>query len=96
MDRNILYTIKLNDILYITTDSFERKTIIKTDYRMFKVNKTLLEIVGMLDSRFVQTHRACYINSDRKVMIDKNTKLITFDNNETISLLSDKFKKVVC
>ena len=96
MDRNILYTIKLNDILYITTDSFERKTIIKTDYSEFKVNKTLSEIVNMLDDRFIQTHRACYINSDRKVMIDKNTKTITFDNNETISLLSDKFKKVVC
>lgn len=95
-DRNILYTIRLNDILYVTTDSFERKTIIKTDYTLFKVNKTLSEIVEMLDNRFIQTHRACYINSDRKVMVDKNTRLITFDNNETISLLSDKFKKVVC
>lgn len=95
-DRNISYTIKLNDILYVTTESFERKTIIKTDYSEFKVNKTLSEIVSMLDNRFIQTHRACYINSDRKVMIDKNTKMITFDNNETINLLSDKFKKVVC
>lgn len=95
-DRNISYTIKLNDILYVTTESFERKTIIKTDYSEFKVNKTLSEIVNMLDNRFIQTHRACYINSDRKVMVDKNTKIITFDNNETINLLSDKFKKVVC
>lgn len=94
-DRNTLYTININDILYITKDSFERRTIIKTDYTEFKVSKSLSEIVGMLDDRFVQTHRACYINSDRKVTVDKSTRIITFDNGETIDLLSDKYRKVV-
>ena len=94
-DRNILYTININDILYLTKDSFERKTIIKTDYTEFKVNKTLTEIIEMLDERFVQTHRACYINSDRKVKIDRTSRTITFDNGETIDLLSDKYRKVV-
>ena len=92
-DRNVLYTINTNDIIYITKDSFERKTIIKTDYTEFKVNNTLTEIISMLDSRFIQTHRACYINSDRKVKIDKTKKLISFDNGETIDLLSDTYKK---
>ena len=95
-DRNTLYTININDILYITKDSFERKTIIKTDYTEFKVNKTLVEIVDMLDDRFIQTHRACYINSDRKVTIDRSNKIITFDNGESIDLLSDKYRKEVC
>ena len=94
-DRNILYTININDILYITKDSFERKTIIKTDYTEFKVSKSLSDIVGMLDDRFIQTHRACYINSDRKVTVDKGNRIITFDNGETIDLLSDKYRKEV-
>ena len=93
MDRNILYTININDILYITKDSFERKTIIKTDYSEFRVNKTLADIIAMLDNRFIQTHRACYINSDRKVKIDKTSRTITFDNGEVIDLLSDKYRK---
>jgi len=96
LDRNILYTININDILYITKDSFERKTIIKTDYTEFKVNKTLSEIIEMLDERFIQTHRACYINNDRKIKIDKGNRIITFDNGETIDLLSDKYRKGVC
>ena len=96
MDRNILYTININDILYITKDSFERKTIIKTDYSEFRVNKTLADIIAMLDNRFIQTHRACYINSDRKVKIDKTSRTITFDNGEIIDLLSDKYRKEVC
>lgn len=95
-DRNVLYTININDILYLTKDSFERKTIIKTDYAEFKVNKTLIEMLNMLDDRFIQTHRACYINSDRKVKIDRVNRIITFDNGETIDLLSDKYKKGVC
>jgi len=96
LDRNILYTININDILYLTKDSFERKTIIKTDYTEFKVNKTLSEIIEMLDERFIQTHRACYINNDRKIKIDKGNRIITFDNGETIDLLSDKYRKGVC
>ena len=94
-DRNIVYTINMNDILYLTKESFERKTIIKTDYTEFKVSKTLNELVNMLDNRFIQTHRSCYINSDRKVSIDKTRKTILFDNGESTDLLSDKYRRVL-
>ena len=46
-DRNIIYTINIDDILYLTKESYERKTIIKTDYTEFKVNKTLAEITSV-------------------------------------------------
>ena len=95
-DRNVIYTINIDDILYLTKESFERKTIIKTDYTEFKVSKTLTDLVEMLDDRFIQTHRSCYINQDRKVSVDKAKRIITFDNGETIDLLSDKYRKVVC
>lgn len=92
-DRNTVYTIDINDILYLTKESFERKTIIKTDYAEFKVNKTLADLVDMLDERFIQTHRSCYINTDRKVKIDKTNKIILFDNGESTDLLSNKYRK---
>lgn len=95
-DRNVTYTIDINDILYVTKDSYERKAVIKTDYAEIKINKSLSEIVSMLDDRFIQTHRACYINSDRRVKVDKVNKIITFDNGETVDMLSDKYKKEVC
>lgn len=94
-DRNIVYTINIDDILYLTKESYERKTVIKTDYAEFKVSKTLAELVGMLDNRFVQTHRSCFINEDRKVSIDRTNRIILFDNGETTDLLSDKYKKVI-
>lgn len=95
-DRNVTYTINIDDILYLTKESYERKTIIKTDYTEFKVNNTLTELVKMLDDRFIQTHRSCYINEDRKVSIDKTKKIIYFDNGESTDLLSDKYRKLVC
>lgn len=94
-DRNTIYTLDMNDILYLTKESFERKTIIKTDYAEFKVNNTLTEIVEMLDDRFIQTHRSCYINNDRKSCIDKTKRIIYFDNGESTDLLSDKYRKVL-
>ena len=94
-DRNVTYTINIDDILYLTKESYERKTIIKTDYTEFKVNNTLTELVKMLDDRFIQTHRSCYINDDRKVSIDKTNRIIYFDNGESTDLLSDKYRKVI-
>jgi len=95
-DRNVTYTFNLNDIIYVMKESFERKTIIKTDYGEFKINKSLNDVVNMLDNRFVQTHRACYINSDRKIMVDKVNRIIKFDDGSSTNLLSEKYKKEVC
>lgn len=94
-DRGVSYTIEINDILYVTKDSYERRTVIKTDYAEIKVNQSMQEIMNLLDDRFIQTHRACYINDDRKVKVDRIKKIITFDTGDTIDLLSDKYKKDV-
>ena len=94
-EKNVTYTINLDDIIYITTDNFERKTIIVTTYGEIKTSKTLNYISKLLDDRFIQTHRACFINSDKVSNIDKTNKLITFNNGDTTDLLSDRFKKRV-
>ena len=92
-DRNTIYTIKLDEILYITKESFERKTVIKTDYTEFKVNLPLNEIKEMLDNRFVQTHRSCIINRNRATKIYKQKRTITFDTGEVIDLVSEMYRK---
>lgn len=94
-DANNLYIINIDDILYITKDSFERKTIIMTDYDEFRVNNSLNSIREMLNDDFLQTHRACIINKNRTCRIDYSNKTITFDNNEEIDLLSSKYKREV-
>ena len=93
-ERSTIYTFELNNILYVAKDSFERKTIINTDYGEYRVSKTLKYVVDNLDGRFIQTHRACYINEDRKILVDKKNKIIKFDNGSSIDLISDVYEGV--
>lgn len=90
-----LYTINIDSIIYITKDSYERKTIIVTDSEEFRLNKSLNFIKELLDDNFVQTHRACIINRNRTVKIDFANKLILFDNQNKIDLISNKYRKEV-
>lgn len=94
-ERGVLYTIAMNDILYITRDSVERKCVIKTDYAEIKTYKPLSSVEKLLDNRFIKTHRACFINKERVAKIDKIRKTILFDNGVVVSLLSDKYRKGV-
>lgn len=92
-DYNSLYTIPVKDILYVTRDSIERKSIIHTDYAKYKVTKPLTELKKLSGGNLVQAHRACIVNKQRLSKVDRTNRLITFDNGEVIDLLSDNYKK---
>ena len=91
-EKKVYYRFSLDNILYITRESVERKTIIKTDKNVHSVNISLTKISENLDNRFVQTHRACYINKNRAVEINYKKKVIIFDNGEVVDLLSTNYK----
>ena len=92
-ERGNIYNIAMDDILYITRDSIERKCVIKTTYADIKTYKSLAEMQKLLDERFIKTHRACIIYQDSVAEIDKGKNLILFNNGLSIDLLSDKYKK---
>lgn len=92
-DRGTIYTIPLNDILYVTKESNDRKSIIKTYSSEFKVNLSLKDIVEICDNRLVQTHRSCFVNMESVRVIDKHDNVIFFDNGLSIDMLSSTYKK---
>lgn len=92
-ESGIIYTIAINDVLYITRDSIERKSIIKTVYSEIIVNKSLIELKEFLGDSFIKTHKACYVNIDRVVAIDKPKRIIRFNTGNEIDLLSVKYRK---
>lgn len=92
-DNGINYRLPLNDILYITRDSVDRKCIIVTEYQQFKIGKPLTELSELLNDNFVQTHRACIVNQKRIICYNKAKKLITFDNGMTTDVISTRFDK---
>lgn len=91
-DAGVIYTIALDDILYIIKASMERRCIIKTDYAEFTLNKSLSEIEKSLNYNFVKTHRACVVNKKRVVRFNKTKRLIMFDTGEQIDLVSTRFE----
>ena len=59
---NTTYRIYLDDVNYIIKDTVDRKCIIHTTYNSVSVNKSLNEVMGMLDQRFFMSHRGCIVN----------------------------------
>lgn len=92
-DRGVTYTIPENKILYITRDSVERKTEIKTETKKYKVSQSMSEIVELLDGNFRQTHKSCIVNQKRVEQIGGKKREIIFDTGEVIDLLSDTYRK---
>lgn len=92
-EKSVIYIISLNDILYIKHDNSIRKSIIKTTGNEYSTYKSLVTLIKMLDGRFVRIHRSCIVNFDRINAINKKDKIVTFDNNENIDLLSLKYLK---
>lgn len=92
-DNGIMYSIPVDDILYITRDSIDRKCIIVTDYNEFKVGKNLSELEKMVTDDFVKTHRACLINKKRVTSFNKSKRIVTFDNGMKSDLISTRFDK---
>lgn len=84
------YHIKLQNILYITYDSIERKTLIHTDDKhTFKSNQTLSRTFDQLDKRFCYSQRGCIVNKHR--ILSDNREKITFDTGTSIDSISDMF-----
>lgn len=87
----IIYTLCTKDILYIFRDK-DRKCTIKTTSNEFTVLKTLVQLYDLLDETFAYAHRACIVNLDRIKIYDKKNHIITFDNDETTDLVSNRFR----
>lgn len=93
VEHGVKYSLLLNSILYVTRDTIERKTIIKTDSNEYKVYIPLEKFNVLTKDRLIKTHKSCLVNMNRVEKLDANHNLITFDNGLVIDLLSNKYKK---
>lgn len=89
----ISHRIYLDDILYVTKDTVDRKCIIKTTYSEFAANRTMNQMIEELDGRFFLSHRSCLVNTDKIKKIDWKQNIIYFDQNECIDLLARDKRK---
>lgn len=89
----IFHRVYLDDILYISKDTVDRKCVITTTYEEYAVSKTLNQMLEEIDERFYLSHRSCLVNTDRIKTIDWKQNVIYFEQNKATNLISRDKKK---
>ena len=90
-----LEQIEYDDILFITYDSYKRKSIIITKQSEYKTGVSLKNMKDRVKGSFVYTHKSCIVNTKNIKTIDLKNKLIIFKNDKATDLLSRKYIKDV-
>ena len=91
--RKISLQIFMKDIIYIYSDTVDRKLVLKTTNNEFIVNLSINDILKQLDSRFKQCHRSCIINEDRVTKKNYVEGYFVTDTDETVHMLSKMFRE---
>lgn len=88
-----LHHVKIDNILYVSRDTYQEKTKLVTTDNEYYIRDSLLKVVEKLDTRFYKTHRACFVNIERIHHIDFKENIIYFENDKSTDLLSRNCKK---
>jgi len=90
----ISYRVPANKILYIEKVTGDKKCIIVSeDGKKYEVIATLKELQKKLPLDFYQTHKSCIANTKKIEQVDYIENSITFCNEVTTNLLSERCKK---
>lgn len=92
---NIWYKLPYEEILYIEKEQNKKqcKIICKNDTLITKYSIT--ELVNILNSDFIQTHRSAIVNKNNILKYDNDLNTIHFINEETTSLISRNKKNEI-
>ena len=93
--KGILYNIPQKDIVYIESDSKNKRSVIKTETNEYYIPLTLPKIEKILNENFVKCSRSYIININK--MREYNTKdnIITLNGNLKIYEISRQKKKEI-
>lgn len=88
------YRIPYDDILYIEKIPEDQKCVINTESgEQFVIFSSIKELTQKLGPNFFQTHKSCIVNIEKIKRINYTENTITFINNESVYLLSNRRKK---
>lgn len=88
------YRIPIKDILYIEKVQDNQKcTINLDDGSKYEMISTIIDMKDRLGPSFFQSHKSCLINVEKIKRVNYTENTITFLNDETLYLLSNRNKK---
>ena len=88
------YRIPINKILYIEKIQDNPKyKIVMENGDEYEIISTISKLKEKLGHRFYQSHKSCLVNVEQIKKINYGENTITFNNNKSIYLLSNRHKK---
>lgn len=85
---SVIYRFRMNDILYIMSEKMNHHILIVTNDMKVSVVGSLSKIKKSLNDYFVYSHRSCLVNINRVKLIDKNRKILKFNNGMELDVFS--------
>jgi len=92
---SVEHFVRPKDVLYITTDTTNRKVVIQTYEDKFDICGTLNDIESSLGKNFLRSHKSCIVNMENVKAVNLKEGTIIFRNNKEIDLLSRTYKKSI-
>ncbi len=88
------YRLPIKNILYIEKIQDNPKCkIVMEDGNVYEINNTIANLVKILGPSFYQSHKSCIVNIEQIKKINYSDSTITFNNGQTVYLLSSRNKK---
>lgn len=88
-----LHNVKYDNILYIQKDADTGKTKVVTPDKEYYVRTSLSKLKEDLDYRFVQVHRACFVNLNKITKVDFKNNIVHFEGEKFTDYISRNYKK---
>lgn len=93
--KGILYNIPQKDIVYIESDSKNKRSVIKTETSEYYIPLTLLKIEKILNENFIKCSRSYIININKMREYNIKDNIITLNGNLKIYEISRQKKKEI-
>ena len=94
IDNNKFFSIPKKNILYFHRS--DRKIFIECkEFVEYVTNKTLTDLENILDDDFIHVHKSYIINMGNVNLIDKTKRIVYFDGNKSLKILTDNGLKKI-
>ena len=88
------YRLAIDDILYVEKVPDNQKcVIVMEDGNKYEIMSSITKMKDKLGASFYQSHKSCLVNVEKIKKINYHEGTITFNDNQTLYLLSHRNKK---
>lgn len=88
--RKTVYNVRYKDILYLTYDKLDRKTILVTNNEKYKISKPMKSLSSDLTNNFIKINNHCIVNKDNIKKITSSGEILFINNKKIIDKITNK------